>query len=770
MIKKIRKKILLTGLAIAAAMTPIAAPIAQPVTAVAADTFTGIKNGKYYENGKVSSKTGNIKYNGKTYYVRNSVVYGEVATVSDAWYEMHSSISGKTNYVLDVSGAAFKGGPESGAGDGNIQMWTDNNTIAQRFYLKSLGGGLYNIITSTGDHAKNIDVVNGKKGANIRQWEKNTASAQKFRIIKNADNTLSFINEATGQALDIEGNDDFANGRNIWDYPYAYGKDKGQNFTLAQIAKAGESPFNTSCLSSGWYRIQPSKNTNFSLDVYEDKITDGTNVALWQNNSSKAQMFYIKNLGSGVYQIFTGTTNASSALDADYGKTNVLQWSRHDGANQKWKIYKYKDGTYAFISLHNSKALDVAGANQYANKINVQTYDYILSANGLLPAEGQGWKLTKLNYKPTGWVGNKYVKNGEVQKGLQKINNKWYLFNKGSGICEQSGDKIYVGSFFQSQDNTNNRFYVTLDGHNFVYSKNFNQVKGRDMSFIAQNGTFYGTKTGYLSNYDFEILSTNYFSNYVCHNMYDSHVVSSRPERWAPEWFIDTDGKKYVFYSVNKGGEIINNNISANFTIYRTQVTDLVNYRTTKPVEMKFDKLPQYGNYSPHGKDWIKGFIDASVVKNGNTYYMFVKDEHQNQGDYRRGPAVWIFTSTNLTNWKFYYTIGKDNLLPQTQIKKSNGKTYNRYWEGPTVTKIGNTWHLYADEMTFDTSKCDNGFWGNSDNDMYSGRIIHLKSTNLRNWTSCGYINTNGLNVRHGSLMTVNDAKSEQVIQSIFNK
>ncbi|MBR3164022.1 InlB B-repeat-containing protein [Candidatus Saccharibacteria bacterium] len=69
-----------------------------------------------------------------------------------------------------------------------------------------------------------------------------------------------------------------------------------------------------------------------------------------------------------------------------------------------------------------------------------------------------------------------YDASGKKLKGLQKIDNKWYLFDKTTGILMQEGNDIYFGSFFTNnfgaedwQNYDSNQvlpvMYLTLNGH-----------------------------------------------------------------------------------------------------------------------------------------------------------------------------------------------------------------------------------------------------------------------------------------------------------------
>ena len=435
------KRMLLTGAITLGGLAPVTAPIMMPANVIAAETGYTISNNKLLENGKAVTKTGNFTVNGKKYYVREGVVYGEVVNVETGWYEIHSNVKGKTDFNLDVAGGEFKEGA-------NIQMFKDNNTIAQRFHFRSVGDGIYHIACGTGNHTRYLDVADGKKGENVRQWTDNAGNAEKFRVVKNSDGSVSLINENTGQAIDISGDDKFDNGRNVWDYPFMFGADKGQTFKLQKVCNTGELPWNTSGITSGWYQLEYANDKNYVLDTKGNVGINGTNIQMYKKNGTNAQKFYIKNLGYGKYQIRTGTTNGSSAIDAGGTKyatgSNVHEWEQSTtNNNQIWEAFKYKDGNYAFVNIATGQALDIAGSGLEDGK-NVQVYTHFLPNNGLTWGGGQGWTLTPCK-APTGAV---YNHKGEV---------KAYLNSSGEKIKNVVKDGVYFDA------NGNARDWVTPD-------------------------------------------------------------------------------------------------------------------------------------------------------------------------------------------------------------------------------------------------------------------------------------------------------------------
>lgn len=429
-----------------------------------------------------------------------------------------------------------------------------------------------------------------------------------------------------------------------------------------------------------------------------------------------------------------------------------------------------------------------------------------LSAEPCIPVEKSGWQ------------NNKYYKDGIIQKGLQKINGKWYLFDKYTGEKQQEGDSILFGAWHDYERSESTRFFISLDGYNFIYVPDFGEVRGRHMSFYAENGTFYGLKImvrNVLRNvnnpvdfpFDFAIRATvNFTDDIYLHDEGLDPLVPNEKWQWhfidgafvdgstlgltgddysigrgAPEWFIEGN-RKYVFYAVDiELDDEVDYIGNRNYAIYRTEMKTLNNndeYRpwiieyASEPVQMKFDKMPK------HPEDASKiGFYHPYVTKEDSTYVMFVKDE--TDGDIERGGCIWVYTSDDMTNWSFKYVVS-DEALQHTATTRTDPVTgimdfdengepalFQRYYQAPCAIKIGDTWHLYVEEQTYRIPDVDE----NIEDDKFSGKIVHLTSNDIfsNSWKNEGYVNVGNNRVRGASILVVDDEMAENTIQSIFN-
>lgn len=184
---------------------------------------------------------------------------------------------------------------------------------------------------------------------------------------------------------------------------------------------------------------------------------------------------------------------------------------------------------------------------------------------------------------------------------------------------------------------------------------------------------------------------------------------------WAPEITYDKHSKTYVIYwastILDKFPETASKAEDGyNHRIYYTTTKDFKTFTETKLL------------YNP-------GFnvIDATIVKNGKQFIMFLKDE-------TREPVQ--------KNIKIAYS---DNLIgPYT--KASEPITGNYWAEGPTTLKIGKNWLVYFDKYR----------------DHKYGAIL---SDDLKNWTDVSDKISLPKGLRHGTIFTVKKRELKKLLK-----
>lgn len=271
--------------------------------------------------------------------------------IPSGWYEIVSSAN--NSFAFDISGGSLNSGA-------NVQMYSRNSTFAQLFQFEYVNG-YYRIVSAKS--GKCLDVTGGNlvPSTNVQQWAADGTNAnQMFSAVENDDDTYSFINKATGLALDVRSGKP-GNGVNVDGYT--------PNGTSAQCFSLVE---RVDLLSEGIFEIRSAIDSGKTLDVANGSTASGANVQLWQANGSHAQKwrvakvkdekntYTVENLGSGKF------------LGCD-ANGNVSQRSAIDDAAHHW-IPIISNGGIVLKNAENSKVLDISGAGNW-NGVNVQCYE-----------------------------------------------------------------------------------------------------------------------------------------------------------------------------------------------------------------------------------------------------------------------------------------------------------------------------------------------------------------------------------------------------------
>ncbi len=94
--------------------------------------------------------------------------------------------------------------------------------------------------------------------------------------------------------------------------------------------------------TAGYYYIysELGDGKTYLLDLDYGKTDNGTNIGIWSNTNSDAQLFKLVDNGDGTYAICTKATSDGSGLGVVSASrengANVIQWACNDSDDQKW--------------------------------------------------------------------------------------------------------------------------------------------------------------------------------------------------------------------------------------------------------------------------------------------------------------------------------------------------------------------------------------------------------------------------------------------------
>lgn len=347
------------------------------------------------------------------------------------------------NMVVDIAAGSSNNGA-------NVQIWENNGSSAQKFYLKSDGKGYYTIISLSS--GKVLDVANGNlvSGANVQQWEGYGANQQKWSLQKNDDGSFTFINVANGLALDIFGGQ-FVNGSNVQVYK--------ANGSLAQkfwiIACLNQAAGAGTIIEDGDYVIESSSNLVMVVEAANGLKTNGANVQIYQSNMTGAQKWTFTRQGdTDYYSIVLSGTN--KALDVASGSlrdgTNVQLYEANGSDAQLWKLVKQGDVFVLVSKIRSDLVLDLFGGGT-SNGTNVQVF----SSNG-----SAAQKFYLLAVKPDLPSGSTDINGSFILTAGSSEDGKYVLDISAGSLNNGANVQIY-----EKNESGAQRYYFSKDSQGY---------------------------------------------------------------------------------------------------------------------------------------------------------------------------------------------------------------------------------------------------------------------------------------------------------------
>ena len=265
----------------------------------------------------------------------------------------------RSDLALDVYGGYSAAGT-------NVQLWKATGGASQSFEfiaahpdvapgsrLVSLEGVWSDIVPACADGLA-LDVYGGYSavGTNVQTWTPGGTLGQAFRL-EWRDGYYAIVNAASGLAIGSAGQ----------------GVVPGANAFLCDPGTAGDGALFAATDNGDGTVTFVNKATGLALDIYGGYSAAGTNVQLWTATGGASQRFSVEPrshvLGEGAYTIASPSgllVDLSHGSDED-GAQAVL-FSPNEGLNQRWYLTPVdgRDGVYTVESLASAKRL-AAGAD-----------------------------------------------------------------------------------------------------------------------------------------------------------------------------------------------------------------------------------------------------------------------------------------------------------------------------------------------------------------------------------------------------------------------
>lgn len=286
---------------------------------------------------------------------------------------------------------------------------------------------------------------------------------------------------------------------------------------------------------------------------------------------------------------------------------------------------------------------------------------------------------------------------------------------------------MYLGAFFESNENIGNNLFITGDGESILKINNKNVFSGRDTSILCRNGSFYFFHTQVSGTDCIEVEITKDLVNFETKNI---KVSDDGSVIWAPDVFSDEE-KTYIIYSKEVGEESTESGTYKDMRPYIAEITDLDTLAIGTP-----------GILSLEGDSKISdNRIDGHIIKKDNIYYLFIKYNSMLGGGFPNG-AIEIWQSSNLINW---------NCINE----KLND------WiglEAPFIFINNGLYYLYLDDFT-PLNYVDGDFYKSN-----GGVTLYTTSSDLINWNSELKVLNEDIGTRHGFITKVLDEDCKRII------
>ncbi|MBW4700792.1 glycoside hydrolase family 43 protein [Micromonospora sp. RL09-050-HVF-A] len=253
----------------------------------------------------------------------------------------------------------------------------------------------------------------------------------------------------------------------------------------------------------------------------------------------------------------------------------------------------------------------------------------------------------------------------------------------------------YLMTAFTNSSESNMYVYDSADATRFTLQRAnaYTPPSGlvRDPSVIRHTDGYYYLvyTTGWTGNTIGIARSSDYLTWTFQRNVTIS-VAPANGSTWAPEWFVDSDGSVHVVVSVSQTGT------AGQFQPYRITATNAALSAWSAPAALA-------GIGTNH--------IDSFIVKVGNTYHNFMKNETTKYIEHATAPAL-----TGPWSW----------------VGTGNWAGWGSGLEGPALVRLpDNRWRIYFDQYgagryySADSSDLY-GFTGKTELAGLSGTVRHF--------------------------------------------
>ena len=316
--------------------------------------------------------------------------YDDNNTSSQRW-KICKNIDGTYNFISECSGKAMDVADGIISQESKIWQYDYNNTYAQRFKLEKTeifdNGFDIMSIRAIGDSSKRIDLTNNssKEGTAIQIWSNTDTLAQRFQLQRVGENEVRIRTASSGGYLKESSNNVGASviqsgnsktqpsDSDTWKVEYDKGilfinKESGLALTInGNYVDGAKIEVNTKTetekqrfivrpedlISQGYYNIQSKYGT--MLDISNN--SQGTHLQTWSATGTSRQIFQISHDANG-YKLSSPITNyVVDIYDGSKDNAAPVQMERDAGTLSQRFTAEIVDGGYVKFRNVNSKLM-----------------------------------------------------------------------------------------------------------------------------------------------------------------------------------------------------------------------------------------------------------------------------------------------------------------------------------------------------------------------------------------------------------------------------
>ena len=395
------------------------------------------------DDGNISngiSKTIEIKRQ-KSYNTTSSskVIEDDKKVIEDGTY--YIGIASSPNYTVEVDHSYAKN-------KANVRLYQSNQSIAQRFFIKYIGDGYYNIYSVSANKLMDVADASQEPGTNVHMWEKNGSPSQDWQIKETGDGYYYLVSKCNGLYLDLAGGI-VANGTNI--RVWTGNNTIAQKFKFTEISPVDDSDEHADILTVKNKR----KYVKLSGYVWEDKVLgkQSTKNYLYRETSADSEDKRVANVTVNLVQNGQTIRTTTTDKDGSYLFDKVVI----DDVDELYVEFEYNGMSYQSfpqeqIKLNEengSKALEGAERKIFNNNFAEIGPNQAYNTDG---KETYKLEYTRNNYESTLKFGDNPVYGYDGQR--YPINNVYAQYMMSSNTYNAYNgylDKIYTPEEIRSQ-------------------------------------------------------------------------------------------------------------------------------------------------------------------------------------------------------------------------------------------------------------------------------------------------------------------------------